>query len=71
VHQLAEPRATNARGAAFLAFAELGVLELSDVPGLLRVSAVRDPDRAMRTGMDAALARLEALHPALSAFAAT
>jgi xylulokinase len=71
VHQLAEPRATNARGAAFLAFAELGVLELSDVPGLLRVSAVREPDPAMRTGMDTALTRLQALHPALSAFAAT
>jgi hypothetical protein len=35
VHRLAEPRATNARGATFLAFAALGVLGLSGVPSLL------------------------------------
>ncbi|MEK7426114.1 MAG: FGGY family carbohydrate kinase [Actinomycetota bacterium] len=71
VHQLAEPRATNARGAAFLAFAELGALELHDVPALLSVDAIREPDPSKRAAMDAALARLQALHPALSAYAAT
>ena len=38
VHQLEEPRATNARGAAFLAFAILGQLSIDDVPSLLRLA---------------------------------
>lgn len=66
VHRLAEPRATNARGAAFLAFAELGMLSLDDVPSLLHVDHVHEPDPASRAVMDAALARLAALHPALA-----
>ena len=66
VHRLEQPRATNARGAAFLAFADLGLLELDDVPSLLRVAAVHDPDPARRSDVDAALRRLQALHPALS-----
>ena len=67
VHRLAEPRATNARGAAFLAFAALGMLDVSDVPSLLRIAQVHEPDPASRSRMDGALARLAALHPALSA----
>lgn len=66
VHRLAEPRATNARGAAFLAFADLGHLRLADVPSLLRVEQVHDPDPATRPAMERALARLTALHPALA-----
>ena len=66
VHRLAEPRATNARGAAFLAFADLGRLRLEDVPSLLRVEQVHDPDPATRPLMERALARLTALHPALA-----
>ena len=66
VHRLAEPRATNARGAAFLAFADLGLLLLDDVPSLFHVEQVHDPDPATRAVMDAALARLGALHPALT-----
>lgn len=66
VHQLVEPRATNARGAAFLAFAELGEIAIDDVPGLLHVHAVRDPDPAARTAMDATLAALTRLHPHLA-----
>ncbi|MBI5088532.1 MAG: carbohydrate kinase [Actinobacteria bacterium] len=62
VHQLAEPRTTNARGAAFLALAELGELAIDDVPGLLQVHAVREPDPAVRAQMDAALERLVRLH---------
>ena len=65
VHQLHQPRATNARGAAFLAFAELDVLDLDDVPALLRVSAVREPSTERRDEVAAALRRLQALHPAL------
>lgn len=63
VHQLDDPRTMNARGAAFLAFAELGTLSLDDVPSLLRVRAVRDPDPAASPAMADALARLRVLHP--------
>jgi xylulokinase len=65
VHQLAEPRATNARGAAFLAFTTLGTLTIDDVPGLLRTRAVRQPNPANRDRMDSALRRLTELHRAL------
>jgi xylulokinase len=66
VHQLAEPRTTNARGAAFLAFADLGVIDLDDIPNLLRVQAVRDPDPAARAVMAAALEHLVRLHGTLA-----
>src|SRR5260370_403296 len=66
VHQLAEPRATNARGAAFLAFADLGTIDIVSVPGLLEVHAARDPRPDARATMDAALAHLVRLHPALA-----
>lgn len=66
IHQLAEPRATNARGAAFLAFAELGAIDITDVARLLDVHAVRDPEPTTRAAMDAALAHLVRLHPTLA-----
>ena len=66
VRQLDQPRATNARGAAFLAFDELGVIELDDVPSLLRVRAVREPTSGRREQVAASLRRLQALHPTLS-----
>ncbi len=65
IHQLEEPRATNARGAAFLAFSTLGMLSLDDVPSLLRIKAVNMPDSANREGMDRALRHLIDLHGAL------
>jgi xylulokinase len=65
VHQLEEPRATNARGAAFLAFSTLGTLSIDDVPSLLRTRAIRQPDPANRDAMDRALRRLTDLHRAL------
>jgi xylulokinase len=68
VQRLAEPRATNARGAAFLAFADLGLLDLADVPSLLRVQQEHFPDPANREAVDRALARLIALHPAHALF---
>jgi len=63
IHRLAEPRATNARGAAFLAFSQLGLLDLADVPHLLQVQQVHEPDPSNRDTMDRALTRLVALHP--------
>ncbi|MEP7113590.1 MAG: FGGY family carbohydrate kinase [Ilumatobacteraceae bacterium] len=65
VHQLDEPRATNARGAAFLAFATLGAMRIEDVPSLLRTRAVREPNPTSRDLMDRALRRLIDLHRAL------
>jgi xylulokinase len=65
VHQLEESRATNARGAAFLAFATLGQLSIDDVPSLLLTRAVREPNPANRECMDAALGRLIEFHRAL------
>ena len=65
VDQLEEPRATNARGAAFLAFAILGKLSLDDVPSLLLSRAVHHPTPANRECMDAALGRLIEFHRAL------
>jgi xylulokinase len=67
VHQLDEPRATNARGAAMLALADLGHIDIDDVASLLRVHAVHEPDPANRAAVDAALERLVTLHPVLSA----
>jgi xylulokinase len=66
VRQLHEPRATNARGAAFLAFCTLGLLSMDDVPSLLRIRAIRDPDPAARATMDVALERMIDLHRALA-----
>lgn len=64
VHQLDDPRATNARGAAFLAMSTLGMLRIDDVPSLLRVRSVRDPSPASRELMDRGLHRLIELHRA-------
>ena len=44
VHQLAEPRTTNARGAAYLALERLGHIRLHDIPKLLRVHHTFEPD---------------------------
>ena len=66
VHRLAQPRITNARGAAFLALAELGAIDIESVPSLLDVDAIHEPDPAHRATMDRALRRLTALHPALA-----
>ena len=70
VERLSEPRATNARGAAFLAFAELGLLDLDEVAGLLRIDEVHEPDPLNRGVMEQALETLTTLHPPLSSLAA-
>ena len=66
VERLEDPRATNARGAAFLAFEALGLLALEDVPDLLRIAGRHEPDPASREPMSAALRRLRSLHPPLA-----
>lgn len=66
VHRLAEPRAANARGAAFLAFAALGLLDLADVPSLLHTAQVHEPDPSSSARLQLLLANHIALHPTLS-----
>lgn len=66
VHRLADARTTNARGAAFLAFAALGRLRLADVPSMLHTAEVHLPDPHHRESMRQALARHVALHAALN-----
>lgn len=46
VRRLANPNATNAHGAALLALVEAGAFELADIPSLLAVEAVHEPDHA-------------------------
>lgn len=65
VHRLSEPRATNARGAAFLAFNALGLLDLADVPSLLHTAEVHDPNPNTRDQMRRALHRHASLHLSL------
>lgn len=66
VHRLAEPRAANARGAAFLAFADLGMIDIDDVPALMTVAQVHEPEPAGAAALRGARERLIALHPALA-----
>lgn len=66
VHRLADARTTNARGAAFLAFAAIGRLRLADVPAMLHTAEVHLPDPQRREPMRQALARHVALHAALN-----
>jgi hypothetical protein len=42
------------------------MLNIDDVPSLLRTHAVHEPDPVNRNGMDAALRRLVGLHPTLA-----
>ncbi len=44
VRRLAQPQTTNAQGAAFLALAQLGRIAIDDIPTLLRVEQVHEPD---------------------------
>lgn len=67
VHRLAEPRTTNARGAALLAFADLGWIDIADTPALLRTAQLHEPDDAAHTVYAERLATLQRLHPVLGA----
>ena len=60
VRRLVEPGACNARGAALLAFAALGVLDIADVPALLPIVATHAPDPAAVVVLAEARERLEA-----------
>jgi len=64
IRQLAEPRLTNARGAAYLALERLGRIRLADIAGLVRVVRVHEPDPANTERYDELLEAFTALHGA-------
>lgn len=63
VQQLADPAHTNARGAALLALAQLGHIELRDVPSMIRIHTTYEPaPGATREVYEPLLAELTAAH---------
>jgi xylulokinase len=66
IHRLADPRATNARGAAMLAWWQLGEIALDEIPAMLPVASVHRPDPSTAGVMAAGLERLAATHAALA-----
>jgi xylulokinase len=66
VHQLAEPRLTNCRGAAWLAFHRLGLVDLSDTADRLIVRRSYDPRPEYRGLYDDQVARFILAHERLA-----
>jgi xylulokinase len=62
VRRVAAPRATNARGAALLAFHQLGRLTLDDLPERVPVESWHHPTEAGMVKMAANVTALRALH---------
>ena len=60
VLRVADPRATNARGAALLAFMQLGAVSLDDLPALVPIAARHEPDGALGEVYARAGKRMEA-----------
>jgi xylulokinase len=69
VHRLDAPEHANARGAALLALVQLGDLDLADVPSLIKVADVHEPDPEAVDVYRAALERHIATHSGLTALA--
>lgn len=66
VHQLAEPRLTNCRGSAWLAFQRMGLVDLADVADRLVVRRRYDPRPEHRALYDDQLARFIHAHERLA-----
>ncbi len=66
VRRLVEPRTTNARGAAFLALADLEIIELAATPALLRTAQVHEPEPRSQAVLADRLAAMQRLHPVLA-----
>lgn len=52
IHQVEDPVNTTARGTAFLAFAALGYRSLVDIPKLVKIKKVYEPDESNRAVYD-------------------
>jgi xylulokinase len=68
VLRLAEPRTTNARGAALLALTQLGHLTVEAIPGLIDVAEEHEPDPEAHAVYEALRERLVELHATLKPF---
>lgn len=66
VRRPADPLATNARGAAWIAAVGLGELTWDDLPALGRIEATYQPDPGNRARYDAAYQDYRSLHRALA-----
>jgi len=62
VRRLANPRTTNAHGAALLALAQAGQLTFAELPSRLSVQQVHQPDPSTRRLHDARLAAFIEFH---------
>ncbi|HVM55334.1 MAG TPA: FGGY family carbohydrate kinase [Acidimicrobiales bacterium] len=62
VDRLAHPGTTNARGAALLAHAQLGHISLDDIPGLVEVAGVHEPDESAHATYQGLLAHFIEFH---------
>ena len=71
VERLSAPRTTNARGAAFLAHAQLGHIDIADIPGLVDVAQVHEPDDGAHEVYAARLAHLVDFHERTKPFYAS
>ncbi len=60
VRRVDEPRATNARGAALLAFSQLGVLDVGSLADLIPIAAIHEPNEACGPLYADAMARMVA-----------
>jgi xylulokinase len=52
IHQVEDPINTTVRGTAFLALVSLGYRSLEDIPGLVNIKQVFEPDESKRTVYD-------------------
>lgn len=66
VRRLADPTVTNAHGAALLALSQHGGIALDDVPSMLRVAQVHEPDDAHHRLLDARRQVLVEFHDRMS-----
>lgn len=62
VRQVADPRYANAVGAALAAFTALGEIRAQDIPGMVRIANVYDPDPANRAVYDELFAQFLRLY---------
>lgn len=66
VHRVAQPVAANARGAGLIGAIGVGAITASDVPGLVEVADVHEPDPGVRAVYDEAFGTFVDLHRRLA-----
>ncbi len=66
IHQQADPRNGNVLGIAFLAFLRLGRIRLDDIPGMVRIAKVFQPNPENRAVYDRLFAQFMACQKKLT-----